>query len=338
MSGRSWVVAPLLLITVFGCNGPADTAPDSRLLFTGHSAGIAWLPSGLYSIEVPDGLANAELQRVDPDTGEARIIPWPQMPCPEAFRGSLTGRDGKLYVARTCNPIVGTRAYDYIVYEPAADSWSTLATGTWDEPVHGSLAWHEAAQEGIFTTPDQSCSSVYRLTRQGPSFIQQIVPTPLGNVDTQAGLTMQTGVADCLRDGRILGAPINQQGQIALMVSPVKGPPGPERLEAPSALVIANWRPGLEAPFSDFRTMSAKVESASPPAWSATGTTVFWSGDEAILQGDVDTGVVTKIAPEGASEIAASPDGSRIALRRGILTEDFDSRSEIRILDLPTPS
>lgn len=283
------------------------------------------------------GLVNAELVRIDPGTGATTVIPWPESPCDEAFRDSLSGRNGKLYVARTCNPISGPpRANDYIVYDPDASSWSTLATGVWDEPAHAELAWDDAAQEGLFTTPSQSCSSVYRLTRDGPAFVDQTVRTPLGDVDTRAGLTMQPDVADCLRDGRILGAPVNRQDQVALMVSPVKGPPGPDREDEQSVLVIARWSPGSSTPLSAFRTLSDRIDSASPPAWSADDKSVFWSGNGSIMRADVASPAQTRIAREPADQIAPSPDGTRLALRRGILTKDYQSLSEIRIIELPS--
>lgn len=318
---------------------------SSRLVATTDSIGIAWVPGGIYSLDIANGTGKSELQRLDPDTGAATPIPWPDQPCPESFRsGPYAGVDGRVYVAQVCNYILGSdpRESSYIVYDPETGAWSSLIPTVWGDTTHGRLSWDATEQEGLFTTPDQSCSTLYRLTAAGPALIGQTVPTPHGDVDLRAGLTldppddlMVDAPDNCLRDGRVLGAPANARGQVALMVSPVRGPAGPSRLGAESALVLATWTPGEAKPLSDFTTLAEGIDSASPPVWSADGTAVFYSSDgESIMRIDVESGERSEAVDEGADEVVASPDGTRLALRDGIIDADDEPRSEIRIAEL----
>lgn len=75
------------------------------------------------------------------------------------------------------------------------------------------------------------------------------------------------------------------------MVSPVRGPPGPARLRAPAALVLATWTPQRIEPLSGFRTLADGIDQAVAPAWSPDGTAVYFSsGSETVDKVEVRTG------------------------------------------------
>lgn len=336
MRWRAAFVGLVSAAAAASCAPAVDRPLDGRLLVTSASVELAWLRSGLYSLDTSEGTLRATLQRIDPNTGDVEVVPWPEAPCEQVEYFSLSGQDERLYIARLCNPISGQLANDYVTYDPARKAWSTLVPASWVEPPAGPLAWDEAAQEGLFTNLSVSCSSVFRLTPAGPSFVEQVLPTSAGDVDTRAGLSLEPLNGGCLRDGRAYGISVNERNQLAMMVSPVSGPAGPGREGAEIVLVVATWNPGADEPLSDVRSVVDGLRFASPPAWSADGTGLFWSSvDGGVEWVDVVTGKRSSVSDNPTSQVVASPDGTRLALRRGVSFEEGKARVEIRILDLP---
>lgn len=333
------LLAGLMAAFLTGCSLLPQSDPPGTLRPTERLYRIAWLPSGIYGAVDTRGTKYTELKRYDPAGGDPQVVPWPTPPaqCDYMEYPHIGELGAQLYVRQECRKEDPPSLQQYLVYDPDSKSWSPLSEARWDNPPGEEIVWDARRKEGLLATSYTSCEPVYRLTAEGPTPINQVIPTARGKISTTE--RVRTIGGSCLHDGRIFDLAGNGRGQVVLLVSRSRAPGDTAQVGDPAELILADWTPGSDAPLSGFRTLAKDLDSPTSPTWSPDGSKVYWADAEAIREVEVATGEVRDIAPAGdVGHVAVSPDGAQVALLRFPSTQkDEEARSELRILDLQKP-